>query len=113
MSLTLRMLLIAVSILTFIYLMRRIRQSKVNMHDTLFWILMSGLLILMSIFPGIIIRVAELIGVQSASNFVFLCIMFLLFVQCFLQTIRLSRLESKLNSLVQKQAIGNKQDREH
>ena len=44
-------LLIAGSIITFLFVMKLIRKSTVRIEDTLFWIVFSIVLILLSIFP--------------------------------------------------------------
>ena len=51
MTLMLRIVLIVVSVATTILIMRRIRQSKLQIEDSIFWIGFSFILILFSIFP--------------------------------------------------------------
>lgn len=49
---TLRVVLIVVSILTTFMIMRKIRQSKLQIEDSIFWLGFSSILIVFSIFPG-------------------------------------------------------------
>lgn len=105
MSLTLRIILIVVSLLTTAFMIRKIRQSKVQIEDTLFWFFFSLLLVVISVFPGIPAFFATLFGVASPVNFIFLFIIFLLLVKLFYNTLRISQLDNKLKILTQKTAI--------
>ncbi len=108
MSVTLRVLLLLASVLTFIWVLRKIRNAQVTIQDAVFWLLSSLLLVVMGAFPQMVIRAAEMLGVTSPVNFVFLCIIFVLMVKVFLMSIKLSQLEYKLQRLVQHEAIEEK-----
>lgn len=105
MSIILRILLLIVSILTFIYIIRKLRKAQVQIADVVFWLFFSLILLLMSIFPSSIIYMTKLLGVLSPVNFVYLVMIFLLFIRCFLLSIRVSCLEEKLKNLVEELAI--------
>ena len=105
MSLTLRIVLIVVSILTTLFMMRKIRQSKVQIEDSLFWFLFSLLLVIISIFPQIPEFLSELLGIASPVNFIFLFIIFILLIKLFYSTLRISQLDSKLKTLTQQVAL--------
>ena len=89
MSVSLRVILSIVSVLTCIYVARKLKKSQIQVIDTVFWIMLSILFIILSIFPEIADWCSSLIGVQSPVNFVFLLIIFLLLLRCFLMTIRI------------------------
>ena len=76
MTITLRIVLIVASILTCTWIIQRIRKAQIKIEDSVFWILFSGVLILMSIFPRLVEWGTKLTGVQSPVNFVFLSILF-------------------------------------
>ena len=78
MSIAIRVLLIVVSLFTFIYMLRKIRKSQLQIEHALFWIVFCGLLLILSIFPGIAIWISEVLGLQSPVNLVFLIIIFVL-----------------------------------
>ena len=105
MPLILRILLLISSLLSFIFVVRRLRKSEVQLYDTTFWITLSALFVLLSLFPQIAIKVAELIGIQSPVNMVFLIIIFFLLGHCFLQSLRFSHLENRFNKLVGDEAL--------
>lgn len=105
MSVTLRIVLLVVSFLTCLWVIQRIRKSQVKIEDSVFWILFSVLLVGMSICPGLVTWGARIVGVQSASNFVFLAIIFVLLLKVFRMSIRISQLESKLQTFAQTYTI--------
>ena len=48
-----RICLILGSFITAGYILRRVRQAKVQIEDTIFWLLFSAALLILAIFPGI------------------------------------------------------------
>lgn len=105
MTITLRIILLVASILNCAWIIRRIRKAQAKIEDAVFWVLFSGLLIFMSIFPQVIEWGAKITGVQSTVNFVFLVIIFVLIVKLFRLSAKLSQLESKLQTFAQTYAI--------
>ncbi len=105
MSMLLRGVLIAASVLTTLLIMRKIRKEKMMIEESLFWIGFSFMLILFSVFPQIVFKMSELVGTQSPSNFIFLFIIFVLIVRMFQMSMKISQLESKLKDLVARIAI--------
>lgn len=105
MSMTLRIVLLLASVLTFLWVMRKIRKSQVALKDSVFWIASSMLLVVMGVFPDLMTWASELLGVASPVNFVYLCIIFVLLVKVFLLSINVSQLEYKLQQFVQHEAI--------
>ncbi|PXV90152.1 hypothetical protein C8E03_10559 [Lachnotalea glycerini] len=112
MSLAFRIILILASLMTTLYIVRKIRYSKLQIEYAIFWIILSFLLILISIFPVLVTIPTNIIGMQAPVNFVFLVIIFILLIKAFMQTIEHSQLEDKLNALAQKMAIDEKLNRE-
>ncbi len=110
MSMMLRIFLIAASLLTTAAILHKIRRSKVQIEDAIFWVLFSGTLILFSVFPQVAYLMANLVGIQAPSNFIFLLVIFLLLVKVFAMTVRISQLEAKFRELVQKMAIEQLED---
>lgn len=83
MTLTLQIILCFVSIVTFIFVISKIRKSQLDIQDSVIWIMLSLLLILMSLCLPLIDKIASLLGFMSTSNFVFTMIMFLLLIIVF------------------------------
>ncbi|MCI9274119.1 MAG: DUF2304 domain-containing protein [Clostridiales bacterium] len=105
MSIVLRVILIIASLLTILYMMRKIRQSKVQIEDSIFWVIFSVILLIISIFPGLADWLTRLLGIYSTVNFVFLLTIFILLIKLFLMTIKVSQLENKIRELTQRIAV--------
>ena len=105
MSISLRIVLIVASVLMTAFMLRKIRQSRIQIEDSIFWIMVSVLLIIISVFPQAARMLATLLGIQSTVNFVFLFMIFILVVRLFYMTIRISQLDNRVRELTQKLAI--------
>ncbi len=107
-----RILLIVVSLFTTYYILKRIRQSKLQIEYAIFWILFSGALIVFSLFPWLVSLFTRMIGMQLPVNFIFLLFIFVLMVKLFFMTIELSTLENKVKDLTQELALEEKERRD-
>lgn len=105
MTLTLRIVLFLVSLLTLTFVIRRVRSSKVRLEDSIVWFLFAGILFLLSIFPDVFSLLADIAGVYSTTNFVFLFFIFVLLVICFNLSMRISQADTKIKELTQLLAI--------
>lgn len=101
----LRIILIVVSVMTFIYISRKLKKSQLQVMDAFFWIVFSFVLMVIGVFPGIALFFAKVVGVQSPVNFVYLVVIFLLLLRTFMLTIRISFLEEKVKNLIEEIAI--------
>ena len=108
-----RIVLIIISIGTAYYMLKKIRQSKLQIEHAIFWLIFSAVLVLLSIFPGLAIWGARLVGIYSSTNFIFLTIFFLLIIKCFTMTIQISNLEYRIKELAQTIAIREKDKKEN
>ena len=79
MTTTLRIALILVSLGTFAMIMRKIRQSRMQIESAIFWIVLALVLVVYSVFPKV-----------------------------FFMSIHISQLESKIKELVQVMALEEK-----
>lgn len=105
MSIMLRLVLIAASVLACILVIRRIRKSGLQIDDALFWIVFSFVLIILSVFPNIIYKLADLLKAQSPANLLYLIIIGILIFKVFLMSLHISSLEAKIKVLVQETAL--------
>ena len=101
----LRVCLIVGSLITAVYVLRRVRHAKIQIEDTIFWLAASAVLLILAIFPGIAFWASRLLGFVSPINFVYIVIIFLLIVKQFFMSIRLSQLDSKVRILTQRIAL--------
>ena len=93
------------SILTIIYVIRTIRKCKLNIDDSIIWIVWGILILIISIFPQLPAFVSSKLGFISTSNFIFSLFIFFLYIVTFLQAIKISKLEEKNKDLIQKLSI--------
>lgn len=107
-SVVFRLVLIICSLLTVVFIIRKIRQSKVQINYAIFWILFSVCLLVFSLFPELSISLAKILGIYSSTNFIFLVILFAVIIKLFFNTIEISNLEYKIKELSQKIAIDEK-----
>ena len=94
------------------YILKRIRQSKLQIEYAIFWIVFSGILLVFSIFPFIVVIATKMIGMELPVNFIFLFFILILILKAFFQTIETSALENKVRNLTQRLAIEEKDRQE-
>ena len=112
MSMAMRALLIAGSVLTALYVLRRVRKSRMRTEDSVFWLLFSLILVVMGLLPNAVSGLARLIGVMSAANLVFLIVIFLLIIKLFLMDQRISALQRQVTDTAQAEAIRQRREEE-
>ncbi|WP_165062555.1 DUF2304 domain-containing protein [Adlercreutzia sp. ZJ154] len=106
MKLTIALILGAV--LTLCYMLRKIRKSQLQTSDAIFWFVFAVCLVIIAIFPQIVFFLSDLLGIQSPSNFVFLCVVAVLLLREFIQTAEIARLKEKMAQLAQTDALNKK-----
>ncbi|SEI97476.1 hypothetical protein SAMN05216514_10730 [Kandleria vitulina] len=105
MSLNLRVGLIVVSFLFFVYIIKNVRKNKLRSDYAMGWLLLSIALLVLSIFPQIAYFVGGLFSVISISNIVFAAVLFMLIVLNYILFTKVSKLEEKQKNLIQEIAI--------
>ena len=105
MSIYIRIILVVISMLSMLNILKRVRKSKLQIEYSIFWIVFSILLILVAVFPQPMFVLAQILGIQSPANMVFLFVIFILLIKLFNMTIEVSQLQYKQQELVQKIAL--------
>lgn len=105
MQLQLQLVFVVTSVLTFAYVLNRIRKHKMNIDDSIIWLVWSFVLLIFSLFPGVSFKISEMLGFQSASNFIICLFLFFIYIIVFYQSIKISSLQEKNKELVQKMSI--------
>ena len=105
MSIYLRIILVVISMLSMLNILKRVRKSKLQIEYSIFWIVFSILLILVAVFPQPMFVLAQILGIQSPANMVFLFVIFILLIKLFNMTIEVSQLQYKQQELVKKIAL--------
>lgn len=112
MSIFIRILLVVGAIVLLAFMLRKIRLAKLKIEYTVFWIGFSCILVIMGVFPQIMSAISEFLGFKSTVNMVYVIVIFVLIVKLFYNTIQISALENKVDSLAQQIAIDRKIDAE-
>ena len=98
----------------FIYVIKNVKNNKLNIQNALIWIGLSIGIIISVIFVDSLDEIAELIGVKTVSNLLFFIgFIFMIFV-CFNTTKIISTQNKKIITLTQELALlrkGNKDDK--
>ena len=113
MSVTLRILLIVSSFLSFFLCVKKIKQSKLKVENSVTWMVGSIILILMSIFSNGVAWISNKLGFVSPVNFVFLAIIAFLLIQLFIDNLNITELNEKIKNLDHYIALKEHEDKEH
>ena len=105
MTMMLRVVLILVSVGTMTMMIQKIRKATLQIEDSIFWVLVSMMFVVFSLFPSVADFLAHLLGIYATVNFLFLFMIFLLLMRVFAMTIRISQLETKVKELAQAMAL--------
>ncbi len=105
MTTMLRVILILASAGTMTMMIQKIRKAKLQIEDAIFWVLVSMMFVVFSVFPPVADFLAHMLGIYATVNFLFLFIIFLLLMRVFSMTLRISQLETKLKELAQRMAL--------
>ena len=112
MSPVFQVLLILGAVCMTYFIMKKIRQSKLQIEYAIFWIIFSGILLVFSVFPFLVAMMTRAIGMELPVNFIFLLFILILILKAFFQTIETSTLENKVRNLTQRLAIEEKERQE-
>ena len=99
MTITLRVILIIGSFIAFFLCVKRIKQAKLKVSNSVMWMVGCLILILMSIFSNVVEWISVKLGFIAPVNFVFLTMIGFLLIQMFIYNIRISELNEKIKDL--------------
>lgn len=108
MTITLRIILLIAGVLCAIWILYRIRKSKVKVEDSVFWICLAFVLFLLGTFSRISFWLSGLLGIQTPANCVFLLIIAMLIEKIFTLSIKMSQIEDKIEVLTAEMVLRNK-----
>lgn len=99
MSIVLRIILIVSSVLSFILCIKKIKQAKLAVENSIVWLSGSIILVLMSIFSDFVTWISSKLGFISPANFVFLCIITFLLIAVYTNNLKIAELNEKIKNL--------------
>ena len=105
MTITLRLVVTVISILTTAMILRKIRKSQMQIEDSVYWIGFCLLLVVFALFPKVPDVLSGFAGTYTTANFIYLTVIFLLIVKLFQMTLSVSKLEAQIRRLTQEMAL--------
>ena len=105
MTIILRVVLLIASIVTSLWIFRKIRRCKVRQEDAVFWICFAFALAALGIFPRISYFLLPILGIQAPVNLVYLVIIFLLIEKLLSVSSQVSMLENKIEVMAAELAL--------
>ncbi len=100
-----RLMLISFSLITLFHIISKVKKSKMQIEDTVFWVLFSLSFLVISIFPTIVFYFANLLSLEDPTNLLYLGIIFILIVNQFRMQQKLSGLKDQVKTIIQNRAI--------
>lgn len=105
MSLALRIVLLVSTIIVSVIMLRSVKRAKMRIEDTLFWVFLMVLILLLAIFPQIASALSDLMGFMAPVNFVYLFFIFVLLMKAYSLSRSTSELDTQVKELTQQIAI--------
>lgn len=96
---TMQASLLTGSIITLLFVLMVARKTKMDIRYTIIWIVWALIIIVLSLFPKIIDRIANLLSIATPVNAIFLVFIFLLYLISFYLFIRVSQQNEKIKTL--------------
>ena len=106
----LRIFLVIIAFVMLVFVLRKIKKSEMQSDDSVFWFLFAASFVLLAVFPQIAFFFANLLGIASPANFIFLYAIGILLIKVFSLSTKIAHLRLKLNALVQEIALREKDD---
>lgn len=105
MSLTLRLVLIIITLVYLFLIIRSVRKRKMQSSMSIFWIVTGLLLIIAIAIPHLIEFISAFLGFEKASNMIFCVTIFIAFYLIFTLTMLLAKQTNRNTSLIQEVSI--------
>jgi hypothetical protein len=94
-------LFILIGVIVIYYIYNTVKNGKFSVNESIFWMCGGFVVMILSIFPQIIIFLAEKVGIDYPPSLLFmLCNVFLLFM-CFRNNRRIAEQQEKIVELAQ------------
>ena len=96
---------IIISALAMLYMFHEIRKNKFSIQESFWWMMAAIVMLILSIFPYSIDKIAKLFGITYPPSLLFVfCIIFLIFI-IFRNSKRITEQQEKITELAQNLAI--------
>ncbi len=103
----LRIELIVLAVAAFIIVGTTVTKKIMQLKYAFIWFVFSLLLIVVAVFPQIVFKLTDLLGIQTPSNFIFLIAIFVILGICFSFSLIVSKTDRSIRKLIQTVSIEN------
>lgn len=104
-GLTLRIAVVIACIVFLIAVSRQVARGKLLLKYSLLWMTLAVVSILAALFPQPVFAMANFLGFEAPSNFIFLAGLFFLLAICLSLSIIVSKQALRIKTLVQEHAL--------
>lgn len=87
------------SLLTLLFIILTSNQVKMNIRYSVVWIIWVGIIVLLSLFPGLIDEIASLLSIATPVNAIFLIFIFLSYIMNYYLFFKVSQQNEQIKSL--------------
>jgi hypothetical protein len=102
---TAQILGVVASLLTFVFVFWLLRRGSLQEKYAVLWLGVSGVALLLAIFPGVLRGVTTALGVETPSNLLFFVTIVLLLLVAIQLSYELSRHEARIRRLAEEVAL--------
>ena len=112
MSIQLRIILVVLVLLTGLVVIRQIKKKNLELQYTISWLFLLFVILLVSIFPGILSWMSSIMGIELPINMVFFLGFVFTLLIIYSLTEAVSKMSREITELTQKLALLDKKNRE-
>lgn len=95
----------AAALVLLIIIVLALKKNSMSIKNSIAWLLLPIVFIIIAIFPEPLTKLANILGFEATSNFIFVVVIGLLLILCFSLTITVSRQQSQITKLIQEFSI--------
>lgn len=105
MTVTLRIALLIGVLFYMAFIVIMLKKRSLDLKYSLIWFISGIILLILDIFPQIVNALSKLLGIQTASNFIYLAVMFFILILLITLTSIVSKQKKEIRTLIQKLSI--------
>ena len=102
---TAQILGVIAALLTFVFVFWMLRRGSLQEKYAVLWLAVSGVALVLAIFPGILRWITDVLGVETPSNLLFFVTIVLLILVAVQLSYELSRHEARIRRLAEEVAL--------
>jgi hypothetical protein len=105
MILATRIFIIAISLLFIVFIVALVSRSRLLLKYSLLWLALSVLVCICAVFPQPLYALSDLLGFQTAANFIYLIGLFFLLAIALSLSVIVSKQTANIKTLIQEIAL--------